>query len=80
MEMDTMNTDKSRPFDFLSESIGKQVLVEIKGNVQFRGVLKAFDIHMNIVLEKAEQLENNETKKQYGNLILRGDNVILISP
>lgn len=75
-----MVNEKSRPFDFLSKSIGKQVLVELKGSVQIRGTLKAFDVHMNIVLEKAELLENNEVKKQYGNLILRGDNVILISP
>ncbi len=70
----------SRPFDLLNESVGKEVLVVIKGNINFRGTLKAFDVHMNIVLENAEELENGETKKKYGKLILRGDTVILISP
>lgn len=70
----------SRPFDFLNESIGKEVLVELKDKLSIRGTLKAFDVHMNIVLENASQLENNEPKKKYGKLILRGDNVVLISP
>ena len=70
----------SRPFDLLSESIGKDVLVVLKDNIQIRGTLKAFDVHMNIVLENASQLENGDIKTKYGKLILRGDNVVLISP
>lgn len=70
----------TRPFDFLNEAIGKPVIVKLKGNVSFRGTLKAFDVHMNIVLEGAEELENNEVKTRYGKIILRGDNVILLSP
>ena len=42
-----------RPFDLLTGSIGKSVLVELKENVSFRGELKAFDVHMNLVLENA---------------------------
>jgi small nuclear ribonucleoprotein len=70
----------SRPFDLLNESLGKEVLVVTKGDLNFRGTLKAFDVHMNIVLENAEELQNGETKKKYGKLMLRGDTVILISP
>ena len=69
-----------RPFDLLNESLGKSVLVELKGNVSVRGVLKAFDVHMNLTLEDAEKLENGETKSKYGKVLLRGDNVLLISP
>ncbi len=76
----TNNTQASRPFDMLSESINKNVLVELKGTLQFRGVLKAFDVHMNIVLENAESLENGQPKTKYGKVILRGDNILLISP
>lgn len=70
----------NRPFDLLNDSIGKNVLAVLKGDVSIRGTLKAFDVHMNIVLENAEQLVNGEPKTKYGKLILRGDNVILISP
>lgn len=70
----------SRPFDLLNDSIGKGVLVMLKDDMQIRGTLKAFDVHMNIVLENAEQIEGGQTKTKYGKLILRGDNVLLISP
>jgi small nuclear ribonucleoprotein len=70
----------SRPFDLLNDTIGKEVLVVLKGNAQVRGTLKAFDVHMNIVLENAEKLENGEVKTKFGKLMVRGDNVIMISP
>ncbi|HLC92517.1 MAG TPA: LSm family protein [archaeon] len=69
-----------RPFDLLTGSIGKSVLVELKENVSFRGELKAFDVHMNLVLENAEKLAGGEVKSKYGRVLLRGDNVLLISP
>ena len=69
-----------RPFDLLNDSIGKEVLVMLKDEVQFRGTLKAFDIHMNIVLENAQELKNGGIKTKFGKLILRGDNVLFISP
>jgi len=71
---------ESRPFDLLNSSLGKDVLVELKGNLSFRGKLKAFDVHMNLTLEEAEKLENGETKNKYGTILLRGDNVLFISP
>ncbi|MFH0970017.1 MAG: LSm family protein [Candidatus Diapherotrites archaeon] len=76
----TASNSVSRPFDWLSDSIGKNVLVELKGNMSVRGVLKAFDVHMNLVLEDAESLENGQPKTKYGKVVLRGDNILLISP
>jgi small nuclear ribonucleoprotein len=70
----------NRPFDMLNDAIGKEVLVELKGKTRVRGTLKAFDVHMNIVLENAEQLENGEAKTKHAKLMIRGDNVISISP
>lgn len=69
-----------RPFDLLSAAIGKDVIVESKGNVSYRGTLRAFDVHMNVVLENAEKLENGEPKNKYGKLLIRGESVVLISP
>lgn len=70
----------NRPFDMLNEAVGKEVLVVLKGNLHVRGTLKAFDVHMNIVLENAGQLENGELKTKFGKVMLRGDSVILVSP
>ena len=70
----------NRPFDLLNEAIGKEVLVVLKENISIRGKLTAFDVHMNIVLENAVQLEGNQPKTNFGNLIVRGDNILYVSP
>ena len=77
--MNDRNT-MSKPFDLLNESLGKEILVVLKGNVQIRGTLKAFDIHMNLNLENANELVGGEMKTNYGEVLLRGDSVILVSP
>ncbi len=64
----------------LSENIGSLVLVKLRGNRLLRGRLRSFDQHLNIVLEDADEiLEDGETKK-LGTVIIRGENVILVSP
>ena len=75
-----MNDTKiTRPFDLLNNSLNKQVLIMLKGNVQVRGKLKAFDVHLNIVLEDAEELDNGKVKTKYVEVFLRGDTVILVT-
>jgi len=69
----------TRPFDDLNNAIGKQVLVKLKDNRGIRGKLKAFDVHLNLVLEEAEELIDDEAKAKYGRIMLRGDSIILIS-
>jgi small nuclear ribonucleoprotein len=62
------------------ESLGKVVLVELKGGRNVRGKLFSFDQHMNLVLEDAEDVVNSDNTKKIGTIIVRGDNVILVSP
>jgi len=69
-----------RPFDLLNDAIGKETLVILKGNRQIRGVLLAFDAHMNIVLDDAEELEGTEVKQRLGRILVRGDTVVIVAP
>jgi small nuclear ribonucleoprotein len=62
------------------ESLGKVVLVELKGGRSVRGKLYSFDQHMNLVLEDAEDVASADNAKKIGTIIVRGDNVILVSP
>jgi small nuclear ribonucleoprotein len=64
----------------LEESLGKTVLVRLKGGKSLRGKLKGFDQHLNLVLEETEDTTHEDNVKKLGVIIVRGDNVILISP
>lgn len=72
--------DAARPLDALNISRNKRVLVELKNGKQYVGNLKAFDIHINVVLEEAEERENGEVKRKLGVVFLRGDTITIISP
>ncbi len=72
-------TDR-RPFDALNSALNNNVMIGLKGGVVFRGIMVSYDVHMNVVLEKAEMMVNDEVKKGVGTIFLRGDSVVYISP
>jgi small nuclear ribonucleoprotein len=54
--------------------------VQLKNEKQLVGTLLAFDIHVNIVLDNAKEMENGEVKRSIGLTFLRGDTIVFISP
>ncbi|WP_309492144.1 LSm family protein [Candidatus Hecatella orcuttiae] len=64
----------------LEESVGKVVLVKLRGGKSIRGRLQGFDQHMNLLLGEAEDVSEADKASGLGTIILRGDNVIMISP
>jgi len=74
------NVNTSRPLDVLGRALNSQVLIKLKGGREFRGVLESFDMHMNLVLNDAEELESGESSRRLGVVLIRGDNIVYISP
>ncbi len=72
--------ENSRPLDALNRARDKKVIVELKNNKQYLGNLKAFDIHINVVLENAEERVDGEVKRKLGSVFIRGDTITIISP
>ena len=64
----------------LDESINKVVLIKLKGNKTIRGILLGFDQHMNLLLDQSEEIPSEGDSKNLGSIVVRGDNVIMISP
>jgi len=69
----------NRPLDILNNALNKSVLIRLKGSREFRGELQGYDMHMNLVLSNAEEIKENEPKK-LGTVVVRGDNIVFISP
>ncbi|MCH7757816.1 MAG: RNA-binding protein [Thaumarchaeota archaeon] len=64
----------------LDESINQVVLIKLKGGKTIRGNLLGFDQHMNLLLESSEEVPIEGDTKSLGTIIVRGDNVVMISP
>lgn len=75
-----MMSEAARPLDALNAARGKRVIVDLKNSRQYIGNLKAFDIHINVVLEKAEEMVEGELKRKLGSVFIRGDTITVISP
>ena len=64
----------------LDESINKTVLIKLKGSKTIRGNLLGFDQHMKLLLDQSEEIPSEGDSKELGTIVVRGDNVIMISP
>lgn len=64
----------------LETSLGKIVLVRLRGGRSLRGKLEGYDQHMNLVLGEAEDITDLNKVDGLGSIIVRGDNVVIISP
>ena len=64
----------------LDESINKMVLIKLKGSNTIRGNLLGFDQHMNLLLDRSEEVPSEGDSISLGSIVVRGDNVIMISP
>jgi Small nuclear ribonucleoprotein (snRNP) homolog len=74
-----MNTG-IKPLEALKRSTEKSVLVEVKGNRSYSGVLEGYDVYMNLILKNANEMINGEVKGTHARILVRGDNVIYVSP
>ncbi|MHA1110007.1 MAG: LSM domain-containing protein [Promethearchaeota archaeon] len=74
------------PIEELRKSLNKVILIKIKRNRLFRGVLLSFDQHLNLFLDECTQIyeiENEkgelvEEREELGEILIRGDNVVFI--
>lgn len=63
----------------LDEYVNKVLLIKLRNTQTIRGNLKSFDKHMNLILEKSEDVLSEGQSKSLGSIILRGDNILTIS-
>ncbi|MCV0401207.1 MAG: ribonucleoprotein [Nitrosopumilus sp.] len=62
----------------MNNSKDKLVLLRLRNTKTVQGVLKDFDIHMNLTLDDAEDI-SEEKHEKLGKILLRGDNILAVS-
>ena len=72
--------DLARPLDALNEARNKRVIVELKNGREYTGTLRAFDIHINVVLNDAEEMKDGSMVRKLGTVFIRGDTITIITP
>lgn len=70
-----------KPLKILHASLNKRVMVELRGGRGYHGTLDGYDVpHMNLVLKNAEEKQSDESIVKHNLVIVRGDNIIYVSP
>ena len=64
----------------LERSVGKTVLIKLRGGKTLRGTLEGFDQHVNLYMKDSWDVSDATTEIEIGDIVLRGDNVIMVSP
>lgn len=67
------------PLSLLEKSVNKRVLLLLKDSRLLEGTLIGFDDYLNMVLDDTSET-NGDQVKRLGMVILRGNNVVSISP
>ena len=62
----------------MSNNKDKIVSLRLRNTKTIQGVLKDFDIHMNLAWDKAEEV-SEEKHEKLGKILLRGDNILTVS-
>jgi small nuclear ribonucleoprotein (snRNP)-like protein len=70
-----------KPLKLLHSSLNSRVIVELRNGIEYHGTLDGYDVpHMNLILKNADETINKEKNEKLSRVIVRGDNIIYISP
>jgi len=61
----------------LDGCVNKVIMIKLRNNRTIRGTLQTFDAHMNLTLNKTEDITDDKVEN-LDNILLRGDNIIAV--
>ena len=61
----------------LDSCVNKVIMIKLRNNRTIRGTLQTFDTHMNLTLNKTEDITDDKVEN-LDNILLRGDNIIAV--
>ncbi len=67
-----------KPLNVLVKQVNSQISLFLKNGVEYKGVMTRCDGFMNILLEGAKEYINDQQTANYGNVLIRGNNILYI--
>jgi small nuclear ribonucleoprotein len=67
-----------KPLNVLVKQLDANVAVFLKNGCEYKGKMVKCDGHMNILLEGAVECKGDQPVANYGNVLLRGNNILYI--
>ncbi|KAL1963832.1 hypothetical protein VTN77DRAFT_7763 [Rasamsonia byssochlamydoides] len=62
----------------LKKYMEKRLFVQLNGNRKVIGVLRGYDVFMNIVLDEAVEEKSGGEKVRLGMVVIRGNSVVML--
>lgn len=92
VQKDQSFTSEREPLDMIKSSLNNQIYIKLRNDRELTGKLNAFDQHLNMILENAEETHTSveldeetyeqvykQNKRTMPMVFIRGDGVILLS-
>ncbi|MEM2906137.1 MAG: LSM domain-containing protein [Candidatus Bathyarchaeia archaeon] len=67
-----------KPINVLTRCRNSKVRVKLKNDYEYVGKVVMCDSYMNMILSEAEELRGNDPTVNYGNIFIRGNNILYV--
>ena len=67
-----------KPLNVLVKEMNAYIGIVLKNGIEYRGTMVHCDNYMNIILEGASEHYNGQLLAHYGQILLRGNNILYI--
>jgi len=67
-----------KPLNTLLKSLHNHILIKLKNGVEYKGKMTQCDNYMNVILEGATEVHEGQSLANYGNVFIRGNNILYI--
>lgn len=68
-----------KPLNVLTKRLNSYVVITLKNGVEYHGTMVRCDGYMNMLLDGASEHVNDSITANYGNILVRGNNVLYIA-
>ena len=77
-DLKMMMEPSKKPLNVLIKQLHGNIEVVLKNGYEYKGKMIKCDGHMNLLLEGATECKEDQLMTNYGNVLLRGNNILYI--